>query len=116
MSDDEDEDEDEDASDIQPLSDLDDQVLDSFDPSYEPEDIVLPVSSPHSSMPSRVVRNKPRKHGGHRISQRRIKHRSGRTRDWFPLKSFIDFYNENEDDAASTNWSWRSFIEFSTVS
>jgi nucleoside-specific outer membrane channel protein Tsx len=116
MSDDEDDDEDEEKPNIQLLSDQEDDAMDSFDPSYEPEDIVLPVSSAHSSLPSGVVRNKHRKHGGPKVLQRRVKHKSGRARDWFPLKSFIDFCNENDDDAASTNWNWRSFIEFSGVS
>ncbi|EKM81871.1 hypothetical protein AGABI1DRAFT_105314 [Agaricus bisporus var. burnettii JB137-S8] len=112
MSDDEDDDE----SDILPLSDPEDDAMDSFDPSYEPEDIVLPVLPPRSSQLSGAVRSKHSKHGGRKVSRRRTQHKSEKALEWFPLKSFIDFCNENDDDTASTNWNWRSFIEFANVS
>ncbi|KAF9005964.1 hypothetical protein BDQ17DRAFT_1540593 [Cyathus striatus] len=104
MSDDEDEDE------------SDHNSLDFFDEDdklgftlIEPEDIVLPsvadlMASQHSaharksSIPSLA-------------SRRRRNNTSQSSKDWHPLKSFIDLRNDDEP----SRWSWRSFIEVATV-
>ncbi|KAJ3517963.1 hypothetical protein NLJ89_g145 [Agrocybe chaxingu] len=42
-----------------------------------------------------------------------------KTKDWFPLKSFIDLHNDDNDHSSaspSAGWSWRSFIEVANVS
>lgn len=116
MSDDEDEDDDED--DVLPRSDSEDDPMRIFNPTFEPEDIVLPASpTTHSFPPSRVLRpSNGANLGGRKPSQRRAKHKSGKASEWFPLKSFIDLCNENDDDSGSGNWNWRSFIEVSTLS
>ncbi|KAG6839406.1 hypothetical protein C0991_002850, partial [Blastosporella zonata] len=64
----------------------------------EPEDLVLPP--PAVSLPE----PKTAPVGGRFPSSPRKQ----RTKDWFPLKSFIDF-QAGEDDLS--RWSWRSFIE-----
>ncbi|KAF9453528.1 hypothetical protein P691DRAFT_719268 [Macrolepiota fuliginosa MF-IS2] len=116
MSDDEEDDE----EDIFPKSDHEDDVIQLFNPSFEPEDIVLPTSpTTYSFPPSRVLRpsngDSLSKLGGRKASQRKVKHKSGKPTDWFPLKSFIDLRNEN-DDEYGPSWNWRSFIEVTSVS
>lgn len=103
-----------------PKSDPED-VYQVFNPSFEPEDIVLP-SSPTilSSLPRQMPRlsdggNLP-KTGARKPPQRRTKHKTGKASEWLPLKSFIDLYNENDDDSGSSSWNWRSFIEVPNVS
>ncbi|KAG6910196.1 hypothetical protein DXG01_012331 [Tephrocybe rancida] len=66
----------------------------------EPEDHVLPPlkSAPIGGrFPSSAISMSPRK----------------RTKEWFPLKSFIDLQS-GEDDL--NRWGWRSFIEVASVS
>jgi hypothetical protein len=112
MSDDEDDGDEED--DILPRSDSEDDPM-HFNPSFEPEDIVLPASpTTHSFPPSRVLLPSNGDNlGGRKASQRRVKRKSGKATEWFPLKSFIDLYNENDDDSS---WNWRSFIEVTQLS
>jgi hypothetical protein len=73
----------------------------------EPEDIVLPI------IPS-DVNNAP---VGRMLSSLASFRSSGLepqhpTKDWFPLKSFIDLHNDDDVSA----WSWRSWIEVASVS
>lgn len=114
MSDDEDE-----EDDVVPKSDPEDDAYQLFNPSFEPEDIVLPPSpttlSPSPRAPRPSDGDDSPKNGGRKIAQRWIKH-TGKPGEWFPLKSFIDLYNENDDDSGSSSWNWRSFIEVSNVS
>ncbi|KAJ3572359.1 hypothetical protein NP233_g3133 [Leucocoprinus birnbaumii] len=113
-------DEDEDDEDVLPRSDSEDEPVQvqAYNPSFEPEDIVLPASPTTLSFPpSRVLRpSNSANLGGRKASQRRAKHKSGKTGEWFPLKSFIDLCNENDDESGSGSWNWRSFIEVSTLS
>lgn len=116
-------DEDEDDEDILPKSDLEDHLEDHIEENlnlFEPEDIVLPPLSPtsrsqfsHSSLPS--TEEEYSQLGGRKASQRRGKKRPSKASEWFPLKSFIDLYNDNDDDSGPSNWNWRSFIEVSNV-
>lgn len=75
----------------------------------EPEDLVLPPAMPLSSDPIR-----PRRFlSSVRIRSTSPRKRQTMTKDWFPLKSFIDLQAADDD---TINFRWRSFIEVSRVS
>lgn len=118
MSDDEDEDEDEDVDSVVPHSDTeeDEDYTPFFDPSSEPEDIVLPADEITNSFPLCYLPC-PNDDNlcGCESSQRRVKPKP-RVAKWFSLKSFIDFYSENDEDLGST-WIARSnFIQVPILS
>jgi len=106
------------------MSMSDDEDDDAGDPEFEedsvrvtlsavlePEDVVFPP-------PPRLMGAKSAPIGGRFLSlspsqsTSSRRHKQPRTKDWFPLKSFIDL--QGEDDMA--RWSWRSFIEVVSVS
>ncbi|TFK39977.1 hypothetical protein BDQ12DRAFT_665172 [Crucibulum laeve] len=100
MSDDEDEDDSDDDS--VDFFDSADTQRKTFLPAIEPEDVVLPTITISGRLRGTSVSNShKRRHAPNRT-----------TKDWFPLKSFIDL--RNDDD--SSRWSWRSFIEVASVS
>ncbi|KAG6886199.1 hypothetical protein C0993_010761 [Termitomyces sp. T159_Od127] len=74
----------------------------------EPEDLVLP-----SPMPLSESTRTRRFLSSVRIRSTSPRKRQTMTKDWFPLKSFIDL-QATDDDA--NKFSWRSFIEVSRVS
>jgi hypothetical protein len=83
-------------------------------PVLEPEDVVLPTLSfleaprsaplPSSLNDSFPVTSSP-------FVRRNRTHLSS-TKDWFPLKSFIDLHNDDDSSA----WSWRSYIYVANLS
>lgn len=94
------------------LVDSDDEKSQQPNPILELEDVILPsalLSPPKavplprrgSSTPSQSSSSRRRKH------QKRFT-----TKDWFPLKSFIDLANDDD----SSSWSWRGFIEVANLS
>jgi len=115
MSDDEDEDEDEDVDSVVPHEDTEDDedYTPFFNPSCEPEDIVLPADEIKNSFQLCYV---PCANDdnlcGCESSRRRGKSKS-RAAKWFPLKSFVDLYSENDDDYSSTWIRRSSFIQLS---
>jgi len=115
MSDDED-DEDDDVDSVLPHSDTESDYAPFVNPSSEPEDIVLPAAEMNSLSPSYVSRSSDGDNVcGCKVPQRRLKRKS-KAAKWFPLKSFIDLYSENDDDYGAS-WAWRSnFIQVSTLS
>lgn len=125
MSDDEEEDaDDEDDSDTD--SELDSlhfpDIKSLHNPLLEPEDMVLPLPSPSFLEAPRTAPLPPRTRTsplaptlGANLRRQRTKKRS--SKDWFPLKSFIDLRNdEDRQSANSSSWAWRSFIEVANVS
>ena len=113
MSDDEDEDEDVDS--VAPHSDTEDDedYTPFFNPSSEPEDIVLPADEIKNSFPfSYVPCPNDDNLCGCESSQRQVKPKPRAAR-CFPLESFIDLY-ENDDDYGST-WG-SSFIQVPILS
>ncbi|KAF8223765.1 hypothetical protein L208DRAFT_1381333 [Tricholoma matsutake] len=82
------------------LDDDDPQSLDLC--SDETEDMVFPPLPP--------AKIAPISGGFPSLTSFRSSHQS--TKDWFPLKSFIDL--RSDDDASA--WTWRSWIEVATVS
>ncbi|KAH9479477.1 hypothetical protein JR316_0008071 [Psilocybe cubensis] len=124
MSDDEDDDEqdhaDDENDDSEPDSDLESlhfpDLKSLHNPLLEPEDMVLPLPTPDFLQAPRSAPLPPRSPtfvGG--LRRQRTKNRA--TKDWFPLKSFIDL--RNDDDRMSTtssSWAWRSFIQVANVS
>ncbi|KAJ2919533.1 hypothetical protein MD484_g876, partial [Candolleomyces efflorescens] len=139
LSDDESDNDDED-SDIDSLdakSDYSDDFFETQDNRlfytgyFEPEDLVLPsVRSPSTSpIRSSAVPSSPKSapsSPSKATSSRKMSVRRS-TRDWFPLKSFIDLRSGNDGDSSSfasgptstsaasptttSSWSWRSFID-----
>lgn len=73
----------------------------------EPEDIVFPSTVAHNGAQTAPV-------GGRFPSGASLSSKKQRkTKDWFPLKSFIDLQGGDDEMA---RWSWRSFIEVARVS
>ncbi|RXW23911.1 hypothetical protein EST38_g1957 [Candolleomyces aberdarensis] len=141
LSDDESDDDEED-SDIDSLdakSDYSDDFFETQDNRlfytgyFEPEDLVFPSAKSASTSPTRSATapsspksspSSPNKHASSSPSRKQFIRRS--TKDWFPLKSFIDLRNGNDGDSSSfasgptstsaaspttSSWSWRSFID-----
>ncbi|KAF8075017.1 hypothetical protein FPV67DRAFT_1475745 [Lyophyllum atratum] len=78
----------------------------------EPEDVVFPPPSPPSLLGAKsapIGGRFPSLSPSQTSSRGR---KPPRTKDWFPLKSFIDLQGEDE----MSRWSWRSFIEVASVS
>ncbi|KAF8159635.1 hypothetical protein B0H34DRAFT_673963 [Crassisporium funariophilum] len=114
MSDDEDEDGDDEDSDLDSLNfGFGDYKLPLLNPVMEPEDMVLPLPSPAFLEAPRSAPLPPRAREAPAAPRRR-RTTKRTSKDWFPLKSFIDLHND--DEAANGNWSWRSFIEVANVS
>ena len=135
MTDDEDEDDDQDAddedSDLESLNFPDVKVT-LLNGLMEPEDMVLPLPSPakyleaprSAPLPPRRTESPnptaPTAHLGVGSGLRRQRTRKQtKSKDWFPLKSFIDLHNDEDTQSVanlSSNWAWRSFIEVANVS
>ncbi|KAF8817523.1 hypothetical protein BYT27DRAFT_7216612 [Phlegmacium glaucopus] len=106
MSDDEDEEDK--GGDLDTL-DLGDHTFPN--PILEPEDVVLPtLSSPEAPRSSPLP---PRPNDPFLVTSVRC-HRTqlSSTKDWFPLKSFMDLHNDDDSSA----WTWRSFIHVANLS
>lgn len=75
----------------------------------EPEDVVFPPPSPPHPTGAKSAPV-----GGRfpSLSSTASGRKQTRSKDWFPLKSFIDL--QGEDDMS--RWSWRSFVEVASVS
>ena len=95
MTDDEDDEEQEDHD----LDSLNLPVTTFSNPVLEPEDVVLPTSTP-SINDSFLLISPP-----HPVNPQS-------TKDWIPLKSFIDLHNDDD----SSSWTWTSFIHVANVS
>ncbi|KDR80556.1 hypothetical protein GALMADRAFT_222152 [Galerina marginata CBS 339.88] len=130
-----------DADDEDEDSDLDSLHLPDItlhNPLMEPEDMVLPLPSPakyleaprSAPLPPRRRESPPSNSFGLGLGAglRRQRTRRGgnhaTSKDWFPLKSFIDLHNDDDatshshhtKNSSSGNWMWRSFIEVANVS
>ncbi|EDR14647.1 uncharacterized protein LACBIDRAFT_305491 [Laccaria bicolor S238N-H82] len=102
MSDDEDE-----ADSDFDLLDSDDEKSQQPNPILEFEDVILPSASLSPPKAARSGSSTPSQSSS---SRRRKHHKRSTTKDWFPLKSFIDLHNDDD------SWSWRSFIEVAHLS
>ncbi|KAF9054407.1 hypothetical protein BJ165DRAFT_1399643 [Panaeolus papilionaceus] len=133
--DEDDEDSDLDSLDIE-LDDFPSPSKFMLDPILEPEDVVLPLQSPGYLEATRSAPQPPRRslspsNAGLKPQpstvkrQRTVKRAS---KDWFPLKSFIDLHADDDRSSSvkskesgssgarsSASWSWRSFIEVANV-
>lgn len=104
-------DEDEADSDLDLLY-SDDETSQQPNPILEFEDVILPsalLSPPKTAPLPRSGSSTPSQSSS---SRRRKHHKRSTTKDWFPLKSFIDLHNDDD----SSTWSWRSFIEVANLS
>ncbi|KAF8909360.1 hypothetical protein CPB84DRAFT_1765947 [Gymnopilus junonius] len=131
MSDDEDDDDqdaDDEDSDLESLNFPDVKVT-LLNGLMEPEDMVLPLPSPSKYLeaprsaplpPRRAESPIPNGHLAVGTGLRRQRTRKQtKSKDWFPLKSFIDLHNDDDTQSTanlSSNWAWRSFIEVANVS
>ncbi|KAG2011709.1 hypothetical protein CC2G_011797 [Coprinopsis cinerea AmutBmut pab1-1] len=115
MSDDEEEDQDSDAESLGAKSDYTDLGDDLFYAFFEPEDLVLPASLPSTSpiSPSHPIAHRRNSSSPTKSSFARMHFRRS-TKEWFPLKSFIDL--RNDDESSASTWSWRSFIDVASIS
>jgi hypothetical protein len=104
-------DEDEVDSDLD-LLDSDDEKSQLSNAILEFEDVIFPSSllSPPKAVP--LPRGSSSTPSQSSSSRRRKYHKHSTTKDWFPLKSFIDLHNDDD----SSSWSWRSFIEVANLS